>query len=97
MASTARRLKKVEEVSTPIPLRELPIDPARMRFANDKQLDPAWLMHHFTWTRGSDGFDILEERPGFTPFPYRGEFTNENDYASYQLEPAGAALRTALW
>ena len=74
----------------------LPVDPVRMRFANMNQLDPVWLMHHFEWKRGSDGFDELEQRAGFVPLPYHGEFSNDDDYASYQLEPAGAALRKAL-
>jgi len=74
----------------------LPVDPVRMRFANMNQLDPVWLMHHFEWKRGSDGFDELEQRAGFVPLPYRGEFSNDDDYASYKLEPAGAALRKAL-
>ena len=74
----------------------LPVDPVRMRFANMNQLDPVWLMHHFEWKRGSNGFDELEQRAGFVPLPYRGEFSNDGDYASYKLEPAGAALRKAL-
>ncbi len=67
-----------------------------MRFANFDQLDPAWLLHHFEWERGSDGIDRLVVRGDFVPLPYRGEYSNENDYSHYQLEPAGAALRVAL-
>ena len=74
----------------------LPVDRARMRFANFKQLDPAWLMHHFEWKRGSEGFDELGERAGFVPLPYHGEFSTNADYTSYTLEPAGGALRKAL-
>jgi hypothetical protein len=74
----------------------LPIDRPRMRYANLDQIDPAWLMHHFAWVRGSDGIDRLEVRADFVPLPYRGEFSNENDYANYQWEPAGQPLRAAL-
>ena len=74
----------------------LPIDRVRMRFANLDQLNPAWLLHHFAWTRGSDGVDELVQRADFVPLPYHGQFSNENDYPNYQLEPAGAALRKAL-
>jgi hypothetical protein len=74
----------------------LPIGRARMRFANFDQLDPAWLLHHFEWQRGNEGFDTLEPRAGFVPLPYHGEFSTVDDYTSYQLEPAGAALRKAL-
>lgn len=74
----------------------LPIDRPRMRYANLDQLDPAWLLHHFVWERGSDGTDRLVVREDFVPLPYRGEYSNENDYPHYQLEPAGRALRVAL-
>jgi hypothetical protein len=74
----------------------LPVDRQRMRYANLNQLDPAWLMHHFEWKGGSEGFDELEQRADFVPLPYHGEFSIENDYTSYKLEPAGAALRKAL-
>ena len=40
---------------------------ARMR------IDPAWLMHHFEWQKGSDGVDSLVERKGFVPIPYHSQ------------------------
>lgn len=40
----------------------LPVDRARMRYANFAQLDPAWLLHHFAWTRDARGIDRLEKR-----------------------------------
>jgi hypothetical protein len=74
----------------------LPVDRARMRYADLDALDPAWLLHHFTWTRGGDGVDRLEERAGFTPLPYRGKYSNENDYSNFRMEPAGEPLRAAI-
>ncbi|HEU5155117.1 MAG TPA: hypothetical protein VFU03_10335, partial [Gemmatimonadales bacterium] len=75
----------------------LPIDPARMRYAKFESLDPAWLDHHFEWTRGPDGADRLVERRHFVPLPYRGELSVESDgYRTYRLEKGSEALRDAL-
>lgn len=75
----------------------LPIDPARMRYAKFESLDPAWLDHHFEWTRGADGVDHLAERRHFVPLPYKGELSVESDgYRTYRLEKGSEALRNAL-
>ncbi len=75
----------------------LPIDRARMRYATFEELDPAWLDHHFTWTRGGDGVDKLIERSEFTPLPYKGKLSIEyGNYHVYRLEPAGPPLRAAI-
>jgi hypothetical protein len=74
----------------------LPIDRARMRFANLETFDPAWLLHHFAWQRGGNGVDSLVERKGFVPIPYHGEMSISDTYRAYRLEPATEGLRTAL-
>jgi hypothetical protein len=74
----------------------LPVDRARMRVASFGQLDPAWLLHHFAWVHGPDGVDRLEARTDVTPLPYRGEYSNVNDYSHFKLEPAGKPLRAAI-
>ena len=51
----------------------LPVDRKRMHYLRSTQVDPAWLDHHFSWTRDGQGVDTLSERPVFTPLPYRGE------------------------
>jgi hypothetical protein len=75
----------------------LPIDESRMRYATLDALDPAWLMHHFTWEKGKNGSaDSLVERKGFVPIPYHGALTLGKDYSAYRLEPAKQGLRDAL-
>ena len=71
----------------------LPVDEARMRYAKLDVIDPAWLMHHFAWEKGSDGVDSLVERKGFVPIPYHGTLTEAN---GYWLEPAREGLRDAI-
>ena len=71
------------------------IDPARMRYPNLEALDPAWVLHHFTWQRGGNGIDSLVERPGFVPLPYHGGLTLSKSYSAYKLEPAREELRAA--
>jgi hypothetical protein len=77
---------------------ELPIDRARMRYPAEGAIDPAWLLHHFEWTRGADGADELRERPAFTPLPYRGDLslTKPGSIQSYTLRFGGAPLREAI-
>lgn len=45
----------------------LRIDPARMRFATWQDIDEAWLLHHFEWTKDAAGKDRLQERERFRP------------------------------
>jgi hypothetical protein len=74
---------------------EVRIDRARMRYIGFETLDPAWVAHHFAWHRGPDGVDVLEERPGFVPLPYRGQLTlgKPGEAQGYLLLPAGEQLR----
>jgi len=75
----------------------LPIDESRMRYPTLDALDPAWLMHHFAWEKGSNGSgDSLVQRKGFVPIPYHGALTLGKDYSAYRLEPAKQGLREAL-
>jgi hypothetical protein len=76
----------------------VPIDRARMRYNTGVSLDPAWIQHHFMWRRGADGTDVLVERPGFVPLPYRGELTlgKPGEYQAYTLRPGGEPLRAAV-
>lgn len=73
------------------------IDPARMRYQDMDQIDPAWVMHHFAWQRDPAGHDVLVERAGFTPLPWRGTLTLDySGYREYRIGPALAGLRPAL-
>ena len=74
----------------------LPIDPARMRFSSEKVLDPAWVAHHFEWTRDAGGLDVLRERPQFEVLPFAGEFSDEAHAPSYTIGPGKEALRDAV-
>ncbi|HEX4936167.1 MAG TPA: hypothetical protein VFV33_23460, partial [Gemmatimonadaceae bacterium] len=73
------------------------IDRSRMRYRDVKEIDPAWMAHHFTWVRDDDGLR-LAERPGFTPLPYTGEreINDKGEVASVYLKPGGTALRDAV-
>lgn len=76
---------------------ELPVDPARMRFANLRELDADWLMHHFMWQRRDSGVDTLVARTNFVPIPYHGTLTIESDNRPYyKIEHGGQAIRMAL-
>ncbi len=75
----------------------VPVDAARMRYKDMDQIDPAWITHHFAWERDPAGHDVLVERAGFTPYPYRGSLTLDySDYREYRIGPALAGLRPAL-
>ena len=76
----------------------VPIDRARMRFNSATALDPGWVRHHFQWTRGAKGADVLGERPDFVVLPYRGDLSlgKPGDYQGYTLRPGGDALRAAV-
>jgi hypothetical protein len=76
----------------------LPVDRVRMRFVDYMEIGPAWLNHHFEWTRGADGRDVLVERASFEPLPYTGKLTlaQAGESQLYWLEPGGARLRDAV-
>jgi len=75
----------------------LAIDPARMRYQDMDQIDPAWVTHHFAWQRDPRGHDVLVERAGFSPLPRRGTLTIDyTGYREYRIGPALAGLRPAL-
>jgi hypothetical protein len=73
------------------------IDRQRMHYTKDAQLDTAWLNHHFTWERDSEGVDRLNERKDFVPLPYCGEL--DRGYAGttlYVVDGAGEGMRAAM-
>lgn len=76
----------------------VPIDRGRMRYAEYDRLDPAWVAHHFEWTRAANGSLRLVARAHFTPLPYRGdrEIDSKGEMSSYYLKPGGTALRDAM-
>jgi hypothetical protein len=74
----------------------LPVDPRRMRYPDLDALDPAWLEHHFEWSRSAGGFDHLRERAHFIPIPYQGAFATEGGEPVYRIAKAGRELRAAL-
>ncbi len=76
----------------------VPIDRSRMRYAEYDRLDPAWVAHHFEWTRAANGSLRLVARAHFTPLPYRGdrEIDSKGEMSSYYLKPGGTALRDAM-
>jgi hypothetical protein len=75
----------------------LPIDKARMRYATFDQIDPAWVLHHFTWQRDDAGSDRLVERQSFLPLAWRGTLTSDGSgYREYRVAPVQETLRTAL-
>jgi hypothetical protein len=75
----------------------VPIDAVRMRFSQVGLLDPAWLAHYWTWTRGADGTYALEPRPGVTPLPWKGLLTPPSHSApEYQVGPAGHEMFEAM-
>lgn len=74
----------------------LPIDRARMRFFVDEALDPAWVDHHFEWTKGAGGRDVLRERAQFEPLAYKGEFKDEYNAPSYSIGPGKEPLGEAV-
>lgn len=101
------RLEFGEDSSSPLNLAvthlpsgkriRVPLDPARMRYQDMDQIDPAWVTHHFAWQRGPEGHDVLVERPGFAPLPWRGSLSLDyTDYREYRIGPALAELRPAL-
>ncbi len=77
----------------------LPIDRKRMRTLASTQVDGAWIGHHFAWKR-EDGTDVLAERPGFSPLPYRGEMRLQSGATrgpmTYALWGAGQELKKAI-
>jgi hypothetical protein len=76
----------------------IPIDRRRMRYGNYETIDPAWVAHHFEWTRPDDRTDVLAERRDFIPLPYKGEFTaaKAGEYQSYTMRPGKERLRSAI-
>ncbi len=75
----------------------LAIDPTRMRYADDKEIGPAWVAHHFAWETTAEG-DTLHERAGFVPLPHHGwlELGKIGEFQSYTLRPGSQPLRAAI-
>ncbi len=73
------------------------IDRAATRYAGANSLDNAWLSHYYQWLPDANGHDRLAARTGVAPLPFRGVQGVESDgMLTYQLEPAGTAMRDAL-
>jgi len=74
----------------------VPLDRARMRYPSPAELDPAWVAHHFAWTRDADGAARLVER-AFAPLPHRGRVTEETrGHPYYWIAPGTERLRAAV-
>lgn len=75
----------------------LPIERSRMRFADENEIGPDWVTHHFAW-QPADGGERLVERPDFTVLPHHGmlHLTKAGEYQYYQLSPGGPLLREAI-
>ena len=50
---------------------ELRVDRKRFRFAEPRDIDVAWINHHFAWQRDSAGREQLTPRERFVPWPWR--------------------------
>ena len=75
----------------------IPIDRRTMRYGEIDQIDHAWFIHHFAWTRDASGRDRLVARAGVMPLPYRGVLTEDGTgYREYRVAPAGPGLRPML-
>ncbi len=75
----------------------LPVDRARMRYSDTKEIGPTWVAHHFAW-QASPGGDRLVERAGFTPLANHGwlELAKKGEFQSYTLRPGARPLRSAI-
>ncbi|MFN8493075.1 MAG: hypothetical protein U0350_36060 [Caldilineaceae bacterium] len=73
----------------------LPVERARMRYNLAKEIDAAWLDHHFEWQRTPNAHDRLVARRTFTPFPYHGHLLVDGDYREVQLVPVKPAMLDA--
>lgn len=80
----------LEPIEDPTDLRArggwdaLEIDRRRMRYADDHEIDAAWLEHHFHWRRDSGGRDRLVVRQGIVPLPWRGHVSRT--HSQYDLQ-----------
>lgn len=74
----------------------LPVDRRTMRYGTWEDIDPAWVAHHFAWTRGADGRDHLVRRPTFVPLPHQGRLLGDAGTPSYQIPSARPALLPAF-
>lgn len=50
---------------------ELRVDRKRFRFAESRDVNAAWINHHFAWQRDSTGRERLVQRERFAPWPWR--------------------------
>ncbi len=50
---------------------ELRVDRRRFRFAEGRDIDAAWVNHHFAWQRDGAGRERLVPRERFAPWPWR--------------------------
>lgn len=66
--------------------RALALDRRTMRYADDSEIDKAWVEHHFRWQRDGAGRDRLVARGGVVPLPWRGRV--HPTYSQYELQAA---------
>ena len=57
---------------------ELRADRKRFRFATPKDVNAAWINHHFVWQRDGAGRERLVPRERFAPWPWRARLTQPN-------------------
>jgi hypothetical protein len=63
----------------------LRLDRHRTRFADNEDLTPAWVAHHFAWRPAADGTQLVA-RPGIAPWPWRGRLRETSTVGSWQLD-----------
>ena len=80
----------LQERNAGVERQHIEIHRQRMRYPSLQEVDAAWVLHHFHWTRDAQG-ERLVERDGFEPLPYRGRFSES--YAEYQVEGLGESRR----
>jgi hypothetical protein len=80
--------------------RALRLDRRRTRFADNNDLTPAWVAHHFEWRASSEGMQLVP-RAGAAPWPWRGRLW-ETSSGQWQVDVLridprfGEVVRTML-
>lgn len=64
---------------------ELRTPRTRFRFADARDISPAWIDHHFTWERDAAGVERLIPRERFAPWPWRSKMRQVGQ-ARWELE-----------
>lgn len=64
---------------------ELRMDRKRFRFAEQRDIDAAWIAHHFIWQRDAAGREQLVPRDHFAPWPWKSRLWRP-DASRWQLD-----------